>query len=124
MKIQIQGAFDIPDILASLVVGAKLDQAFCDSDFVITMDENGAKRFSSILFYMYADYEKWQAYRDEVNKQTLKALTAKSANKQKVEMPESIPTPEPVATPEAKVTGGVSMSALKNKSKKFLGNGG
>lgn len=101
MRIKISEEFEIPNSLAGLILGGHIDSS--TSDFVITMDAQGAKRFSMILNCLYQD----------------------------VSLPEQSVAPRPIAKMEPlKViknetteSTGLNMMAMKNKARKFIDNG-
>lgn len=126
MRIQIKNAFDIPDTLASLIVGAPLNSTLGGNDFVLTMDEDGAKRFSNILYYIYSDSEKYKEYRQGISVTSQKAVlqepTQQLVPQTQLQKHEKII--EPVSAKEMKDSGKMNIAALKSKSKKLLSNGG
>lgn len=58
MKISVTGSFEIPDVIASLLLGARIDPSIPTlNDFTVTLDEDGTNRLATILTMLYTPAE-------------------------------------------------------------------
>ena len=108
MRIKISEEFEIPNSLASLILGTNIDSPIYNSDFVLTMDSDGAKRFSMILNCIYG----------RVTPSTQVENKKPDLAKQEVKL-----EPLKVLRNEPKTESNLNMASLRNKAKKFIDNG-
>ncbi len=114
MLFKVTGALDIPESIASLILGTHLDPTMgAFNDFVITLDEDGTKRLSAILTLLYTDRDR----------------AINNSAQDPVPMSQPIVQPQIVSKPKQMVRKTTSMpeksdpsvSQLKKKMRKLMG---